>query len=212
MKQSALKAFQLFKKDPIGLFLILKALLKGMLYIAYFRTTKRKIKIEFPFFAYAPLRIYGNGKVHIHKNCSSRWNVFKGLTIVTLATEAEVIIGEACDLGGITIRCLGKVIIGNRTLTANCLIQDTLIVNANKCRSMTEHFEAAIAKSITVGPNTWLGANTCVLCGSSIGKECVLAQGSVLLGDHVPAYHLAAGNPVIRNIRISALKALLNQL
>ena len=205
MKQNFLKAFELFRKDPIGLIRILRALLKGTFYIAFYGIAKRKVRIEFPFFAYAPLNIYGDGKVHIHKNCSSLWNVFKGATIVTLSSEAEVVIGEGCDLGGATIRCADKIEIGARTLTANSLIQDTLFVNQSKCRSKAPSHLMNGERGICIGRRSWLCAQSVVLQGTAVGNQSVIGSGSLCLDAHVPEHHLTVGSPVSRSIKIDSL-------
>jgi acetyltransferase-like isoleucine patch superfamily enzyme len=211
MKQTFQKTFHLLFKNPVGFYYLIKALLKGCCYIVYYGLARKCVRIEFPFFAYAPLGIYGDGTVHIHKNCSSRWNVFKGLTIVTLSPESEVVIGEGCDLGGTTIRCETRIVIGNRALTAQCLIQDALLVNRDRLGSAANGNDRIAAQPITIGDDTWLGGNTCVLSACSISDGCVLSQGAVLLDAHVPPYHLAAGNPSTRKINISALRGFVNR-
>lgn len=57
------------------------------------------------------------------------------------------------------------------------------------------------AKPITVGNNVWIGANVVVCPGVSIGDNCVIGAGSVVVND-IPAKSLAVGNPckVIRKI------------
>lgn len=57
------------------------------------------------------------------------------------------------------------------------------------------------AHPIRVGNNVWIGANTCVLPGVTIGNDCVVGAGSVVNRD-IPAGHVAAGNPcrIIRPI------------
>ncbi len=57
------------------------------------------------------------------------------------------------------------------------------------------------AKPITVGNNVWIGANVCVLPGVTIGDNCVIGAGSVVVRD-VPGNSVAVGNPckVIKKI------------
>lgn len=50
------------------------------------------------------------------------------------------------------------------------------------------------ARPITVGHNVWIGGNVCVLPGVSIGDNCVIGAGSVVVKD-IPANSVAAGNP-----------------
>lgn len=185
--------------------------MKGTCFIAFYAITKQKVRIEFPFFAYAPLRIYGDGTVHIHKNCSSRQNVFKGATIVTLSPKAEVVIGEGCALGGVTIRCAKKIEIGARTLTAYSLIQDTLFVNRNKCSSMAAYHHLNIEEDIRIGRDAWLCAQAVVLQGTTVSDQSVLSSGSLCLDTNIPDYHLSVGSPVSRSIRIDSLLNLIGR-
>ncbi len=57
------------------------------------------------------------------------------------------------------------------------------------------------ARPITVGNNVWIGGNVCVLPGVTIGDNCVIGAGSVVVKD-VPANSVAVGNPckVIKTI------------
>ena len=54
---------------------------------------------------------------------------------------------------------------------------------------------------ITIGDNVWLGGNTCIMPGVTIGNNAVIGAGSVVTKD-IPDNVIAAGNPckVIREI------------
>lgn len=57
------------------------------------------------------------------------------------------------------------------------------------------------ARPITVGNNVWIGGNVCVLPGVTIGDNCVIGAGSVVVKD-IPSGSVAVGNPckVIKSI------------
>lgn len=54
---------------------------------------------------------------------------------------------------------------------------------------------------INIGNNVWIGGNTVVCPGVTIGDNCVIGAGSVVTKD-IPAWSVAAGNPcrIIRKI------------
>ena len=54
---------------------------------------------------------------------------------------------------------------------------------------------------ITIGDNVWIGGNTCIMPGVTIGRNAVIGAGSVVTKD-IPENAIAAGNPcrVIRLI------------
>lgn len=57
------------------------------------------------------------------------------------------------------------------------------------------------AKPIVIGSNVWIGGNTVILPGVTIGDNCVIGAGSVVNKD-IPSHVLAVGNPcrVVRKI------------
>lgn len=57
------------------------------------------------------------------------------------------------------------------------------------------------ARPVNIGSNIWFGANVVVCGGVTIGDNCVIGAGSVVVKD-IPANSFAAGNPcrVIRTI------------
>lgn len=58
------------------------------------------------------------------------------------------------------------------------------------------------AYPITIGNNVWIGANVCVLPGVTIGDNCVIGAGSVVVND-IPPSSVAVGNPcrVIKTLK-----------
>ena len=206
------KAISKIIREPNSVFIALIAIFRGCFYIIYYRVSKKNVKIQFPFKAHAKVNIVGPGSVFINKNSSAYFNAFKGLTIVTLSKDAEVIIGKNCSLGGLIIRCRNKIKIKDRTMTADSLIQDTNFINLEMTKTLLGGSELMESKPIVIGKNVWLGARSCILGGSNIGDDSVIARGSTCFGTSVKEYCLALGNPIKRYLPIDKLLKLKGQV
>ena len=125
--------------------------------------------------------------------------------ISTLTKNSEIIIGDNCGFSGTTIGCTVSIKIGNNVRCgANTLITDTDWhmddPRSGKC------------KPIIIEDNVWLGINSSVLKGVTIGKNSVIGAGSVVT-KNIPANVIAAGNPcrVIKKIEEDIIKKLDNK-
>lgn len=181
---------------------MLKAIFKGSLYIIYYKIYNKNVKIQFPLKAFSSVKIIGPGSVFIGRNCAVFMNGFKGLTIVTLSRLATVKVGNECSLAGVTIRCSSTIEIGDRTMTALSLVQDSLLINSDKDES-TEKKENVLGDGpIFIGENVWLGGQTCILGGCKIGSDSVISAGSVCYNTEFKRYCLVIGNPARRGLPI----------
>ena len=192
-------------RDPKTAFRVGKALLRGAWYIARYSLFSRRIKISFPFKAYARVTLKGPGSISIGKGCSAYLNVFDGLTVVTLSEGARVSIGERCGLGGLTIRCSTSVTLGDNCLAANSLVQDGFMVNQNQA-GYGDRIPAP--QPIVLGNNVWLCGQSGVVRGSRIGDDCVLSRGSMTFGSEIGKFQLVMGSPSGVTMPIERLLAL----
>ena len=55
--------------------------------------------------------------------------------------------------------------------------------------------EAHTMKPVHIGENSFIGANVTILGGTEIGKNCIVAAGSVIPGKAYPDDCIIAGNP-----------------
>lgn len=127
------------------------------------------------------------------------WNTFElgsQSTIEDFSTVnngvGSVRIGDRTRIGlGNTI--IGPVSIGDDVRLAQNIVLSGLNHNYEDI-SQPIHAQGVSTAPITVEAETWIGANTVVVAGVTIGKHCIIAGGSVVTKD-IPPYSVAVGNP-----------------
>ncbi|PWL39421.1 acetyltransferase [Flagellimonas aquimarina] len=127
------------------------------------------------------------------------WNIFElgaNSTIEDFSTinngVGAVRIGIRTRIGlGNTI--IGPVTIGNDVRLAQNVVLSGLNHNYEDV-SRPIHAQGVSTATIIVEEETWIGANSVIVAGVTIGKHCIIAGGSVVTKD-VPAYSVAVGNP-----------------
>ena len=190
---------------------ILKAVIVGSYCIVKFRLLRRNVVIRFPFLAFAPVKIAGKGSVFIDKKCCIIYNYFRGIEIVTLSSNAKVIIGKDCTFGGLTIRCRREIMIGENVMTGYGLIQDSFFINEDMASSLEWLNRSKEYAPIRIGSKSWLGGQTTILEGTILGDESVTGFGTLCLNEIVPDYHLALGSPVFRKMPIERIVQLVKR-
>ncbi|KXJ49439.1 MAG: hypothetical protein AXW17_02285 [Colwellia sp. Phe_37] len=112
---------------------------------------------------------------------------------VKIFNPTNVSIGRKCNINsGVIIQsCEGaKIIIkDNVTLSYNCMLLTGGLVLDNKLAN-----KAHLSKDILINDDVWIGANSIILPGISLGKGCVIAAGSVVT-KNVDDNVIVAGNP-----------------
>lgn len=189
---------------PVKSFFMALALMRGCFYIAKYRLlTRGRVKIDFPFFCYTRgVRISGRGRVLIGAGCSVFVNNFDRLSIVTLTENAVVVLGKKCSLGGVNIRCAGRVSLGDHVMVAASLIQDVPFI----CPYLEgDNGACNLEATITIGDHVWLSARSIVLNSSSIGNGSILSVGAVLFREAVGDFFLVLGNLARRPLPIANL-------
>ncbi len=111
--------------------------------------------------------IYGRGHVHIGRQT---W-LSPGVIIYT-HVDAQVIIGDRCDIGPGVEFITGSHVIGTASRRAG----------------------EGVAKSIHVGDGCWIGAGSRIMGGVEIGHGAIVAAGAVVIRS-VSANTLVAGVP-----------------
>lgn len=133
-------------------------------------------------------------------------------TILFDCENGRVIIGDRTFIGNSTLVCAKDIVIGNDVLMAwGCSIVDHNSHSINwsersgdvsawiRGHKNWSHVKIAPVK---IGDKAWIGFNSILLKGVTIGEGAVVAAGSVVTKD-VPPWTIVAGNParVVRELR-----------
>jgi acetyltransferase-like isoleucine patch superfamily enzyme len=154
-----------------------------------------------PVFVRAPL-----SRIKIGSNCSFRSDKISNLIgvnrrciISTHSQKAEIVIGNNSGFSGVTIAAKQRVFIGNDALVgANVIISDFDWHNIDPQKRTIECIASA---PIVIHDNVFIGVNSIIWKGVTIGKNSVVGANSVVTKD-IPENVIAAGNPckIIKSI------------
>lgn len=98
--------------------------------------------------------------------------------------------GQRLEIGHFCSIASGVVFVVSADHCLNCVSTYPFKVKSLK----TEAYEAASKGNIMVGSDVWIGQNSVVLSGVTIGQGAVIGAGAIVTKD-IPPYAIAAGNP-----------------
>lgn len=104
----------------------------------------------------------------------------------------DVLIGDRTRVGMSNV-IIGPVTIGNDVMFAQNIVLSGLN-HGYEDINVVPHNQPVTKKVILVEDEVWIGANSVVVAGVTIGKHSVIAAGSIVTKD-VPPYSVAVGNP-----------------
>ncbi|MGS0690377.1 acyltransferase [Shewanella sp. 0m-4] len=140
--------------------------------------------------------IHNKGAMHLGRQCCFR--SFRLHQNITVQAGAFLEIGDGSFFNdGVNICATQSIKIGHHTK-----IGDMTYIFDTDFHQLTPDRE--IKKGpVIIGNNVWVGANSMILAGSSIGDNSVIAAGSIVV-DKIPPNCLAAGTPakVIKSLNI----------
>mgnify|MGYP001499525922 CR=1 FL=1 len=123
----------------------------------------------------------------------------------TISPNASLSIGDNCGFSATVIACSHSIKIGNRVLVgANTTISDTDSHSINYKERHPDYYgirEPGWKEDIKLAPiviedDVFIGMNTLVLKGVTIGKGSVIGAGSIV-SKSIPPNVIAAGNPAV---------------
>src|ERR1035437_6366375 len=104
----------------------------------------------------------------------------------------DVLIGDRTRMG-ISNVLIGPITIGNDVMLAQNIVMSGLN-HGYQDITIIPHKQPVTKKKIIIEDEVWIGANSVIIAGVTIGKHAVVAAGSVVT-KNVPAYSVVGGNP-----------------
>ncbi|MGD6831895.1 acyltransferase [Sutcliffiella halmapala] len=139
--------------------------------------------------------VLGDGVTLNSSNKGYHINMHSPVKLFSDRQGSEIRIGNNTRIHGTCIHAYEKITIGHNCLiAANCNIMDgsghdlSFDDVANRINTTGD------SSPVTIKDNVWIGANSIILPGVTIGEGSVIAAGSVVCKD-IPAYSIAGGNP-----------------
>lgn len=135
----------------------------------------------------------GDGSVLCSIAKFSALGVKHPVIIRTLSPSAEITIGRNCGLSGTVICAINSITIGDGVLFgADVCIFDT---DFHPIYSEERYLQPCpIGLPIKIGDNVFIGNGAKIIKGVSIGRNSVVAAGSIVT-KNIPENSIAAGNP-----------------
>lgn len=131
--------------------------------------------------------IIGSRCIFVSKQTANPLGLKNRCMISTHASAATIQIGNNCSFSGVSIAALKSIQIGEGVRCgANVTITDS--------DWHSDDPRSAGSESVVIEDNVWLGANTIVLKGVTVGKNSLIGANSVVVKS-IPPNVIAAGNP-----------------
>ena len=114
---------------------------------------------------------------------------------LTTIRKGQIKIGNNVSLNGSVITSKKHIEIGNDSMLApNVIIVDSDFHAIWPPQERSKQVSDDLDESVIIGNNVWIGMNSVVLKGVSIGDNSVIAAGSIV-NSSIPENSVAAGNP-----------------
>ncbi|MDM8544140.1 DapH/DapD/GlmU-related protein [Desulfococcaceae bacterium HSG9] len=171
--------------------------LRGKIYIFKYKIFNKNIHIENDLKIYKKLRIRGQGKVNIGKNCVIGGVIGDKNQYVTLGVlrpDATIQIDANVSLYAVRISSKFGVNIGDNTLIEESGIADTDFHTIEKSRQTPVNENNARCQ-IIIGTRVSIGTRSFITKGVKIGDDTLILPGSVVTSS-IQSDSIAQGNPV----------------
>jgi acetyltransferase-like isoleucine patch superfamily enzyme len=157
----------------------------------------RKLKF-FPFFKSRKIKIGRNLSVRGGKGNNSFGNnllIYDNVVFECHNPKGQIQIGNDCVLSyGVIISCTNKIVIGNHVWIGEYSSIRDSTHNFSIHHSLKNSID--IVAPITIGSNVWIGRNTLIMPGTSIGDNVVIGANSFVKG-RCEDNSMYAGTPAV---------------
>jgi acetyltransferase-like isoleucine patch superfamily enzyme len=181
------------------------------------------LRLNFPFFLlfnkqFEDLKIDSSAKIKLwrirggEKCCMTiKKNSLVNCFITFEKSNAKIFIGEETFIGKSNLAVASSIVIGNNVLiSSGVTITDhnshSLIYSQRRddvldWRNNKKDWSNVVIKPVIISDKVWIGFNSIILKGVTIGEGAIVAAGSVVTKD-VSAWTIVGGNPakIIREI------------
>lgn len=110
--------------------------------------------------------------------------------ILDVGPEGKISIGDYALVSSAVLLCDAEIAIGPMTMIA----WSAVIMDSYRGQTGTTESKVALPRPVRIGANAWLGFESVILPGVTIGDGSIVAARAVVHGD-VPDNVVVAGNP-----------------
>jgi maltose O-acetyltransferase len=138
------------------------------------------------------LVIKGPGRV-IFGDDVNAWAHAEKNVLITYTPDSVIVVGSGTRLNGAGLMAYTRIEIGPRCILGSTLLFDSDFHPLDPARRHDTHAPVQCAP-IVIGENVWLGGQSAVLKGVTLGENSVVAFRAVV-AENVPPNVVVAGNP-----------------
>lgn len=133
-------------------------------------------------------------------NNSTRFNLAKKLQAIALPLPTIIdptsTISQYAKVGEGAFIAPGAIINARASIGSFCIVNTHAVIEHDCYILEAAHISpnAAVGGTVSIGKRTWVGIGSCIRNNLSIGDDCVIGAGSVVVSN-IPDKDLAYGNP-----------------
>jgi len=139
----------------------------------------------------------GNNVTLTSRNYNYHINLHSPVKLYADRPGALIKIGDNCRIHGSCIHAYERIEIGDNCLiAANCNIMDSNGHDISFPDIENRINTHGKTKPVMIGDNVWIGANSFILPGVTVGNGSVISANSVVISD-IPENVITGGNPAV---------------